>query len=335
MAWRMQFDHLKRREFITLLGGAAAAWPVAARGEQPAMPVIGFLHSASPAPFARLVAAFQEGLSENGYVEGRNVAIEYRWAYGQYDRLPALAAELVERQVAVLLGFGPVASLVAKAATATIPVVFSTGDDPVKVGLVSNLNRPDGNVTGVQIFTGELEPKRLGLLSQMVPQASLIAMLVNPGSPQSEILVNDAQAAASAIGRQIFAVHASTERDFDTAFGTIAKRQAGALLVSNDIFFNSMRDKLVALAARYRVPAIYEFREFAAAGGLMSYGTSLTDVYRQNGIYAGKILRGAKPVELPVFRLTKFEFIINLNTAKALGIEVPPGLSAIADEVIE
>ena len=263
------------------------------------------------------------------------MAIEYRWAYGQYDRLPALAAELVERQVAVLLGFGPVASLVAKAATATIPVVFSTGDDPVKVGLVGNLNRPDGNVTGVQIFTGELEPKRLGLLSQMVPQASLIAMLVNPGSPQSEILVNDAQAAASAIGRQVFAVHAGTEGDFETAFGTIAQRQAGALLVSNDIFFNSMRDKLVALAARYRVPAIYEFREFAAAGGLMSYGTSLTDVYRQNGIYAGKILRGAKPVELPVFRLTKFEFIINLNTAKALGIEVPPGLSAIADEVIE
>jgi putative ABC transport system substrate-binding protein len=299
------------------------------------MPVIGFLHSASPLPFARPVAAFQEGLSENGYVEGRNVAIEYRWAYGQYDRLPALAAELVERQVAVLLGFGPVASLVAKAATATIPVVFSTGDDPVKVGLVGNLNRPDGNVTGVQIFTGELEPKRLGLLSQMVPQASLIAMLVNPGSPQSESLVKDAQAAASAIGRQVFAVHASTERDFDTAFGTIAQRQAGALLVSNDIFFNSMRDKLVALAARYRVPAIYEFREFAAAGGLMSYGNSLTDVYRQNGIYAGKILRGAKPAELPVFRLTKFEFIINLNTAKALGIEVPPGLSAIADEVIE
>jgi putative ABC transport system substrate-binding protein len=299
------------------------------------MPVIGFLHSASPLPFARPVAAFQEGLSENGYVEGRNVAIEYRWAYGQYDRLPALAAELVERQVAVLLGFGPVASLVAKAATATIPVVFSTGDDPVKVGLVGNLNRPDGNVTGVQIFTGELEPKRLGLLSQMVPQASLIAMLVNPGSPQSESLVKDAQAAASAIGRQVFAVHASTERDFDTAFGTIAQRQAGALLVSNDIFFNSMRDKLVALAARYRVPAIYEFREFAAAGGLMSYGNSLTDVYRQNGIYAGKILRGAKPAELPVFRLSKFEFIINLNTAKALGIEVPPGLSAIADEVIE
>ena len=324
-----------RREFITLLGGAVATWPLAARAEQSAIPVIGFLHSASPLPFARLVAAFQEGLSENGYVEGRNVAIEYRWAYGQYDRLPALAAELVERQVAVLLGFGPVASLVAKAATATIPVVFSTGDDPVKVGLVGNLNRPDGNVTGVQIFTGELEPKRLGLLSQMVPQASLIAMLVNPGSPQSEILVNDAQAAASAIGRQVFAVHAGTEGDFEPAFGTIAQRQAGALLVSNDIFFNSMRDKLVALAARYRVPAIYEFREFAAAGGLMSYGTSLTDVYRQNGIYAGKILRGAKPVELPVFRLTKFEFIINLNTAKALGIEVPPGLSAIADEVIE
>jgi ABC-type uncharacterized transport system substrate-binding protein len=235
----------------------------------------------------------------------------------------------------VLLGFGPVASLVAKAATATIPVVFSTGDDPVKVGLVSNLNRPDGNVTGVQIFTGELEPKRLGLLSQMVPQASLIAMLVNPGSPQSEVLVNDAQAAASAIGRQVFAVHASTERDFDTAFGTIAQRQAGALLVSNDIFFNSMRDKLVALAARYRVPAIYEFREFVVAGGLMSYGTSLTDVYHQVAIYAGKILKGAKPAELPVFRLTKFEFVINLNTAKALGIEVSPDLSAIADEVIE
>jgi putative tryptophan/tyrosine transport system substrate-binding protein len=326
---------VKRREFITLLGGAAAAWPVTVRAQRPAMPVIGFLHSASPPPFARLVAAFQEGLSENGYVEGRNVAIEYRWAYGQYDRLPALAAELVERQVAVLLGFGPVASLVAKAATATIPVVFSTGDDPVKVGLVSNLNRPDGNVTGVQIFTGELEPKRLGLLSQMVPQASLIAMLVNPGSPQSEVLVNDAQAAASAIGRQVFAVHASTERDFDTAFGTIAQRQAGALLVSNDIFFNSMRDKLAALAARYRVPAIYEFREFAVAGGLMSYGTALTDVYRQVAIYAGKILKGTKPAELPVFRLTKFEFVINLNTAKALGIEVSPDLSAIADEVIE
>jgi putative ABC transport system substrate-binding protein len=286
---------MRRREFIKLLGGAATVWPLAAWAQQAPMPVIGFLHSASPLPFARPVAAFQEGLSENGYVEGRNVAIEYRWAYGQYDRLPALAAELVERQVAVLLGFGPVASLVAKAATATIPVVFSTGDDPVKVGLVGNLNRPDGNVTGVQIFTGELEPKRLGLLSQMVPQASLIAMLVNPGSPQSERLVKDAQAAASAIGRQVFAVHASTERDFDTAFGTIAQRQAGALLVSNDIFFNSMRDKLVALAASYRVPAIYEFREFAAAGGLMSYGNSLTDVIVKMGFTPAKFSGAPSP----------------------------------------
>jgi putative ABC transport system substrate-binding protein len=326
---------MKRREFITLLGGAAAAWPLAAPAQQPAMPVIGFLHSASPAPFVRLIAAFREGLSENGYVEGRNAAIEYRWAEGQYDRLPALAADLVAHQVAVLVALGPAASLVAKDATTTIPVVFSTGDDPVKVGLVTNLNRPGGNVTGVHIFTGELEPKRLGLLSQMVPKARLIAFLVNPGSPQLETLVKDAQTAASAIDRQILVVSASGESDFEAAFATIAQRRAGALLVANDIFFNSMRDILVGLAARYRVPAIYEFREFVAAGGLMSYGTSLTDVYRQAGTYAGKILKGIKPADLPVFRLTRFEFVLNLKTAKVLGIDVPPGLSAMADEVIE
>jgi putative ABC transport system substrate-binding protein len=325
----------KRREFMALLGGAAATWPLAARAQQAAMPVIGFLHSATPAPFAQPVAAFRDGLGENGYVEGHNATIEYRWAEGQYDRLPALAADLVARQVAVLVALGPVASLVGKAATPRIPVVFSTGDDPVKVGLVTNLSRPEGNVTGVHIFTGELEAKRLGLLSQMVPQAGLIAFLVNSGSPQLETMVKDAQAAASAIGRQILVVTASSERDFEAAFATITQRGAGALLVANDIFFNSMRDELVVLAARHKVPAIYEFREFAAAGGLMSYGTSLTDVYRQAGIYAGKILKGSKPADLPVFRLTRFEFVINLNTAKALGIDVPPGLSAMADEIIE
>jgi putative tryptophan/tyrosine transport system substrate-binding protein len=329
---------MRRREFISLLGGAAASsvsWPLAARAQQPAMPVVGFLHSATAAPFVRHVAAFRNGMGENGYVEGRNATIEYRWAEGQYDRLPALAADLVARQVAVLVALGPAASLIAKAATPTIPVVFSTGDDPVKVGLVTNLSRPEGNVTGIHIFTGELEPKRLGLLSQMVPQARLLGLLVNSGSPQLETLVKDARAAAAAIGRQILVVTASSEHEFEAAFATVAQGGAGALLVANDIFFNSMRDVLVALAARYKVPAIYEFREFAAAGGLMSYGTSLPDVYRQAGVYAGKILKGSKPADLPVFRLSRFEFVINLNTAKALGIDLPPGLSAMADEIIE
>jgi putative ABC transport system substrate-binding protein len=326
---------MRRRDFITLLGGAAAAWPRAARAQRVAMPVVGYLHSASPAPFARLVTAFRDGLAESGYVEGQNVAIEFRWAEGQYDRLPALAADLVARRVAVLVAAGPAASLAAKSATATIPIVFSTGDDPVKVGLVTSVSRPVGNVTGLHILTGELEPKRLGLLSQVVPQASLIAYLVNPGSPQREALVKDMRTAASAIGRQILVVTASSESDFEAAFATIAQHRAGALLVANDIFFNSMRDRLVALAARYRVPAMYEFREFAAAGGLMSYGTRLMDVYRQQGIYVGKILKGTQPADLPVFQLARFEFVINLNTAKALGLEVPAGVSAMADEVIE
>jgi putative tryptophan/tyrosine transport system substrate-binding protein len=284
---------MRRRDFITLLGGAAAAWPRAARAQRVAMPVVGYLHSASPAPFARLVTAFRDGLAESGCVEGQNVAIEFRWAEGQYDRLPALAADLVARRVAVLVAAGPAASLAAKSATATIPIVFSTGDDPVKVGLVTSVSRPVGNVTGLHILTGELEPKRLGLLSQVVPQASLIAYLVNPGSPQREALVK-VRTAASAIGRQILVVTASSESDFEAAFATIAQHRAGALLVANDIFFNSMRDRLVALAARYRVPAMYEFREFAAAGGLMSYGTRLMSIVNR-GFTSAKSSRAPSP----------------------------------------
>jgi putative ABC transport system substrate-binding protein len=326
---------MRRREFIGLLGGAATIWPLAARAQQPALPVIGFLHSATPDLNTRFVATFREALSERGYVDGRNTTIDFRWAEGQYNRLPALAADLVRRQPAVIVAFGPPAAMAAKAATATVPVVFTAGVDPVGVGLVASLNRPGGNVTGIYIFAGALEAKRLELLSEMIPRASLIAVLVNPADPQAPTQVTDTQAAATALGRQTFILNASSDRDFDAVFATIVERHASALLVSSGIFFGDRRKQLVALAARHNVPAIYEWRESAADGGLMSYGANFTDLYRQAGNYAGQILAGRNPADLPVMQSTKFELVINLKTAKALGLTVPPTLLARADEVIE
>jgi putative ABC transport system substrate-binding protein len=326
---------MRRREFITLLGGVVA-WPLAARAQQPAMPVIGFLSSGSPDPFANVVAAFRLGLSETGYVEGRNAAIEYRWAEGQYDRLPKMAADLVHRQVAIIVTSGGlVTALAAKAATTTIPIIFNVGEDPAQIGLVASLARPGGNATGINFFTQEVVAKRLGLLHELVPTASTIVVLLNPASPTIESQLKDVQEAARAVGRQMHILQASTERDIDAAFATLAQLRAGALLVGADPFFYSQRDQIVAQAARYGVPAIYEQREFAVAGGLVSYGTNLADAYHQVGIYAGRILKGEKPADLPVQQSTKFEFVINLKTAKALSLAVPSGVLAIADEVIE
>ena len=327
---------MKRREFITLVGGAAATWPLTVRAQQQPMPVVGFLNAASPGPLRQQVAAFREGLKESDYVEGRNVAVEYRWAEGQYDRLPALVADLVRRQVRVIVaGGGTPVMLAAKAATTTIPIVFTTGGDPVGSGLVISLNRPGGNMTGVYMFTSGLEAKRLGLLHEMVPKATTIAVLVNPNYADAENQLRDVQEAAAHLGVQLVVVRANVESDFDAAFSTLVRQRAGALLVCSSPFFNGRREQLVVLAARHAVPAIFEWRDFAAAGGLMSYGTSLADAYRQVGVYAGQILRGAKPVDLPVVQSTKFELVINLSTAKALGLEVPPTLAARADELIE
>jgi putative ABC transport system substrate-binding protein len=326
---------MRRREFITLLGGTAVAWPLATRAQQPAMPVIGFLISASPDTYAPMVATFRQGLKETGYIEGQNVAIEYRWAEGQFDRLPAMAADLVRRNATVIAALGPPAALAAKAATSTIPIVFVTGSDPVQAGLVASLNRPGGNVTGVYLLLIGLEGKRLGLLRDLVPHVKLTGLLINPRSPDSEAQSRALQAAARGVGQQILVVEAGSDGEFDAAFAALAQRQAGALVVAADIFFTARRERIVALVARLAIPAIYELREFAVAGGLMSYGTSLLDGYYQNGVYVGRILKGAKASDLPVLQSTKFEFVINLKTAKALGLEVPAGLSATADEVIE
>ena len=328
---------MRRREFMALLGGAAAgAWPLAARAQQAAMPVIGFLSTTSAGPFAHLIAGFRRGLQEVGYLDGRNVVIEYRWAEGQYDRVQALALDLVQRQVAVIVTTGGETSAVAaKAATTTIPIVFNTGTDPVRLGLVASLARPGGNATGVNIFTKELAEKRLGLMLDVVPAAMTIAILLNPNFAPALANGREAEVAARALGKEIVVFNAANESEIDTAFAGVAQLGSRALLVGSDPYFNSRREQIVALAARHAIPAVYEWREFAQAGGMMSYGTNLVEAYRQQGMYVGRILRGEKPADLPVIQLSKFELVLNIKTAKSLGIVFPPGLLAIADEVIE
>ena len=326
--------NVRRREFITLLGGAAAALPLSARAQQPGTPVIGFLSSRSPDESKHLVNAFRAGLHTGGYVEGESVAIEYRWAEGEYDRLPALAIDLVRRAVAVLVTTGGEPSaLAAKSATSTIPIVFAVGGDPVRTGLVASLSRPGGNATGVSLLTTETEAKRLGLLSELVPSAAVIGVLINPqgaGAQSQEV-----QEAARAIGRQVRIANAGNDRELEVAFSTLVQQRANALLVGADPFFDTRRDRIVALAAQFKLPAIYQFRDYAVAGGLMSYGISITDGYRQVGIYTGRVLKGTKPADLPIYQSIKFEAVINLKTAKTLDLEVPPTLLARADEVIE
>jgi putative ABC transport system substrate-binding protein len=326
---------MKRRSFITLLGGAAAAWPLAARAQQPAMAVIGFVSAGLPD--APLIAGFRKGLNEAGYVESQNVTVEYHWLAGQFDRLPVLMADLAHRRVAVIATpAGILASQAAKAATTTIPIVFSVGEDPVKLGLVDSLARPGGNATGINIFTVEVTAKRLGLLHDLVPKSVRIAVLVNPANaPIAETTLRDIPEAARALGLQIHIVNASTSREIEAAFAALVREQADALFVAGDAFFNSRRVQLATLAAHYRIPAAYSLREAVEAGGLMSYGADRADMYRQVGVYTGQILKGAKPAELPVLQSSKFEFVINAQTARLLGIEVPNALQLLADEVIE
>ena len=327
---------MRRREFITLLGSAAAAWPLAARAQQPAMPVIGLLDTGLMESTPHLVAAFRKGLNETGFVEGQTVTIEYRWAHNENDRLPELAADLLRRHVAVIVTpFSTPAALAAKAVTTTIPIVFGTGGDPVKMGLVASLNRPGGNVTGVTVMNVELAAKRLGLLHELLPQAVRVAVLVNPSNPIADVVSADVRAAASALGLQIEILTASTNHDIDTAFASLTQNRTEAVMISPDALFFTRLVQLITLATRRGVPTIFPWREAAQAGGLMSYGTDLVDAHRQVGVFAGQILKGKKPADMPVLRPTKFEFIINLQTAKAFGLDVPPTLLARADEVIE
>jgi putative ABC transport system substrate-binding protein len=327
---------MRRRDFIALAGGAVAGWPFAARAQQSAMPVIGFLNSQSPDGFTDPLRGFRQGLKEAGFVEGENVAIEYRWAENQSNRLPELAADLVRRRVAVIAAFGNATAQVAKAATASIPIVFNVGDDPVKLGLVASLARPGGNLTGVNFFTGELAAKRLELVRELVPGAARIGVLVNPANPTiAEATVRDAQAAARAMGVELRILNADTTREINTAFAEFARERSDALLVSAGPFFTSRRVQLTQLAAFHRIPATYGVRQYVEIGGLMSYGASNADAWRQVAAYAGRILKGAKPAELPVVQSTKFELVINAETARMLGLDVPATVLASADEVIE
>ena len=326
---------LKRREFITLLGGATAAWPIVARAQQPTMPVIGWLSALSEAQAEHQLTAFRRALNEVGFVEGRNVAVEYRWANGKYDQLPAMAADLVRRPVTLILAQAPPAALAARAATATIPTVFVVGFDPVSAGLVASFNKPGGNATGMTLITGPLGQKRLELLRELAPKAAAVTILANPFSPDAVPEIRDVQAAAQANGLQLKLFNASTLSEVEVAFSAIAKQRPDALLVGSDPFFLSQREELLALVAKLGIPAIYPFREFAASGGLISYGANIVNSYRQAGIYAGRILKGANPAELPVMQPTKFELVINLKTAKALGLDITPGLLSVADDLIE
>ena len=325
---------MRRRKFITLIG-AAAAWPLAARSQQAALPMVGFLNGGSPAEYAPMVAAFREGLKELGYVEGENVAIEFRWAEGKYERLSALGTDLVRRQVAAIAATSTPAAQAAKALTATVPIVFTTGADPVQLGLVASLNQPGGNVTGVSFLVNELTKKQFEVLHQILPKAALIGFLVNPAVAYARSQTTEAQDAARALGRQLFVVTARTESEIDAAFAALVKKLAGGVITISDPFLNSRRDQIVALAARHSLPALYPVRDYVAAGGLMSYGTSIIGAYRQVGVYTGRILKGEKPADLPVMRPTKLDLVINQKTAKALDLTIPPALIALADEVIE
>ena len=328
---------MKRRDFITLLGGAAAAWPLAARAQQPAMPVVGIINAGAPETSVSRVTAFRQGLGELGYLDGQNVTIEYRWAEGRYDRYPELVADLIRRKVSVIAtGASGPAAFAAKAATSSIPIVFGVGEDPVRLGLVASLARPGGNVTGVNFFTAEVAAKRLGLLRELAPRTTRVAVLVNPANAASaESTARDVRAAAPALGLQVQMLNATTVREIDTAYASLVRERADALVVAGDGFFNSRRVQLAMLAVRHAIPATYSVRDYPEAGGLISYGTSFADTFRQIGIYCGRILKGATPADLPVLQSTKFELVVNMQAARMLGIDVPPMLLARADEVIE
>ena len=326
---------MRRRQFFAFIGGAAAMSPFAARAQQPKLPVIGYLESASQGQFADLIPAFRNGLSETGYIDGQNVRIEYRWAEGQYDRLPNLTAELVHDHAALIFTTALISAQAAKAVTATVPIVFVSGPDPVQLGLVASLSRPGGNLTGVTLSTSTVQAKRLQLLRELLPAATTFAFIVNPSNTRADTDVQEMETAARALGQQIIVAKAGTDRDLETAFATLTQRSVQALVIGGDPFFNGQAQQLVALANSYAIPTVFPLHEFATAGGLMSYGSSISNAYRQAGIYAGRILKGAKPADLPVMQPTKFELVINLGTAKALGLTVPPALMARADEVIE